>query len=1045
MKLIFNITVAILLSVKAFASEEPSTGCPTISVTGTPVNCYGGSNGTAQLNILSGSGSYTITWSNGVTASTSLSLLSAGTYTVNLKDNVSGCTVFGAYVVNQPTAMVTSHTVTNVNCFNGSNGTIDLTVTGGSAPYSYDWVPFGGPSDPQDISGLAAGSYTVTVKDSKNCTASRTAFITQPNQALTSSATSVNASCNGQNSGSIDLIVSGGTFPYSYSWNNASVSEDLNAIGAGTYAVNITDNKGCLATRNVTITEPSALVSSLLATNVSCFGTNTGSLASTTVGGTAPYTYTWQSATNLYSINTPNLLNIPAGNFQINVTDSKGCTTNAIAVVTEPTELVISASKVDVNCHGDATGSIDLTALGGTVPYSYSWVNQLMASYGTTQDLNLIPKGTYTVVVNDSYGCSRTLSRVITEPEFPLSSTYTLTNVNCFGNATGIINTTPDGGTTPYIYTWSNGASSEDIDLLAAGNYAYAILDAKGCGFGDNVTITQPAAPLTFTSSSTPVICYGESNGSVDVITSGGTSPYTYVWQNQTYLMSNVTSSLTDVTAQTYSFVITDAKGCTNSGSQVVNQPTQLEISITGVNILCFGGNNGSTDITVTGGVLPYTYLWNNGATSEDLDNLIAGTYSVIVTDFNNCTISASITLSQPETPLSFEYEFENAKCNNSEDGWIDLTVQGGTPSYLYDWSNGDLDSYAQQIGAGTYTFLVTDANGCTIGGQHTLTEPAPLSMNEIITDVTCFGLSNGSIDVNPTGGTVPYSYKWYDSQYALSTQTQDLIAAVSDTFQLEIIDSNNCFYEMFWFIPQPNKLVASFTSDDVNCADGSDGSILVDVFGGNGGNTFLWSNGATTEDVFDIPLGTYNFMVTDTKNCKDSLSVQIFEPAPVLGEFDITPVSCKDQYDGSIKTQAFGGTGNFTFAWSNGENTPDIANLPRSNYSIVITDVLGCTFDTTVFVDRLNEFCIYPPNAFTPNGDAYNDTWFIENLDVYTNIDLTVFNKWGNIVHEQKGLYKPWDGLIKGVIAPAETYYYILYLNNTDEDKLKGSVTLLR
>jgi len=1030
-------------------SSPLAVGCPTLSVTGTPVSCYAGSNGTVAL-LINGSSSvsgYTVTWSNGSNNVSSLSGLPAGAYTVNVKDNVSGCTAFGAYVVNEPTPFEVSGTVTNVNCFGQATGFIDITVSGATPPYTYVWSNTTGTGNPQDLTNAPVGNPTVTIKDSKNCSTSKAYTITGPIQAITTSISHTNTSCYGGANGSVDLTVWGGTFPYSYVWSNAASSQDISGLNSGNYSVTITDSKGCNIGNSVTITQPADITLGMNSAPVDCYGNSSGKVWVLPAGGTTPYSYQWSNTSDVFGINNDTLIGVVADTYNLTLIDKNGCIKNGTVDVQQPSELMISVSSFqNVKCHGDASGSINLNTSGAISPYTFNWTNQFTTTVGSSQNLVNIPANTYSVLVTDQNGCTKSLSQIITEPSSNLTAIQTQQNVNCFGMATGSINVTPNGGTTPYSFSWSNGATTEDVSNLLAGNYNYLLTDFNGCTFaGGPIVITQPAAALSNVYAVTDVNCFGESNGAVNLTPAGGTIPYTYTWHNSSYLMSMITEDVSNLPADTYTFLITDAKGCTYSNAATVNQPTELISTISGVNILCKGGNNGSVDLTVSGGTIAYTYTWNNGATSEDLLNLYAGTYSVIVLDNHGCSTSNQITLTEPASALDYDSVITDVKCNNGVDGAISIAVMGGTTPYGYNWSNGGTFSTATDLAAGNYSFIVTDNNGCILKDTLYVSEPDPLAMNEVITPVTCFGLHNGSIDVNPVGGTLPYKYTWYNSNYALSAQTQDLINFPADTFELEILDSNNCYYEMFWNLPEPTILKASFTSDNVKCAGGSDGDILVDVIGGNGGYTYSWSNGATTQDVLNVPVGIYSFMVTDAKNCKDSLHVQIFQPLPVSATFDLIPVSCKDQYDGIAIVHAKGGTGNYEYLWSTNEMTATISNLPTASYKIHISDVLGCIFDTTVFVDKSSEFCVYPPNAFTPNGDDYNDTWMIDNLEVYPDLELQVFNKWGNLVYKRTGLYEPWDGKISGSTAPSDTYYYIMYLNNTDNDKIKGSITILK
>jgi gliding motility-associated-like protein len=1045
-KLAFYLSILYISVGAVFGTENPPIGCPTIAVTGSPVSCYSGSNGSVNLSISTGSGNYTINWSSGETGVLLLTNKPAGTYTVNVKDNVSGCTVFGSFVVNQPSAIVLSNTVTNLNCKSVSTGQVDLTVNGGVPPYTYDWNNDGpGFTANQDITNIPAGSYNVTVRDNNLCTSNISMIVTEPAAALQSSETHVDVSCFATSTGSIDLTAWGGTFPYTYVWSTGANSQDISNLSANNYSCLITDFKGCTRTQNVTITQPTAVAASVFPTAVLCNGGSTGSISSNVSGGTPPYNYSWQNSTNLFSSNSSVLSNVVADNYQLTVTDSKGCFTTASGIITQPSKLILSATSVNVSCNGGTDGSINLLPTGGVSPYSFSWTNDIPTLVSTNEDLTNIPAQTYTVVVTDNNNCTETLTRTVTQPLLPLTATHTFVNVNCFGNSTGSIDVTPVGGTNPLNFSWTNGASTEDIINLAANTYGYTITDAKNCSFSSTVVITQPLAPLTSAEVLTNVNCFGESNGAIDFTMFGGTSPYSYAWENSSYLMSNTTQDLTNIPQDAYQVTVTDAKGCILVDNFVITEPPLLTSTISGVDILCFNGTNGSIDLEVNGGTPGYTYSWSNGSSTQDLTNLGVGTYSVDVFDINNCTTTNEITLTGPSDSLSYTFEVEHVKCNNGFDGELTVTINGGTVPYDYLWSNGATTFAAQNLIAGDYGFLITDANGCLLSDTLTVTQPDPIVMNEVITPVTCFGLTNGIIDISPVGGTAPYQYTWFNSDFALSTQTQDLVNFPSDTFQLEMTDTNGCFYEMFWFIPQPQLLEASFTSDNVNCAGGTDGSILVDVVGGNGVNVFAWSNGATTEDIINVPVGIYSFMVTDSLGCQDSLSVQIFEPEPVAATFLVVPVECKDQYNGELTAYGNGGIGNYTYEWGIGSTDQYINGLATNTYSIHIEDVLGCSVDTFAFVPKLNEFCIFPPNTFTPNGDDYNDTWVIDNIDVYQDLHFQLFNKWGNLVYESKGLYQPWDGKVGGVTVPSDTYYYLLYLNNADQDKIDGSIIVIR
>ena len=1049
------IFIAFWLSAVSFANDEVNAACPTISMSGNALDCYGMAvpNGKAKVTIFNsngsnGSNSFTISWSNGTPflmngLSHEITGLAPGTYTVNVKDNNSGCTVVGAYVVGTPDPLAISSTITNLNCKGDNTGSIALSVIGGNGGYSYAWTPNVGSS--ATVTGLAANTYNVIVSDTKGCSASRNFVVTEPAQVLNGSGVVVSASCAASATGSINVDVWGGTAPYTYVWSSGQVTQDVSNLTAGPYNVTITDAKGCTKGLSFSITQPPVLGGTLSTTDVLCYGNADGSISFSPTGGTAPYSYSWQNSTTLYSSSSSTLANVVADNYQVTVTDAKGCKYVATSTINQPPLLVTTSTGINVDCFGASTGSVDLTIAGGTAPYAIDWNNSVPTSYGNAEDLVSIPAEVYTVVVTDDKGCTSTLSHTITQPNLPISISEVITDVLCFGNNTGAIDITVIGGTIPYTYSWLSGQTTEDISNLLSGTYGYTVTDGNGCQFSNAQYVAEPAQPLLVTNVITDVNCFGESNGGIDLAVTGGTSPYVYEWANSSYLLSITNQDLVNYPADTYRFKVTDDHGCTFFDTLDINEPPLLTTSVVGVNILCKGGNNGSVDLTVNGGVLPYVYSWNNGATVEDINTLVAGYYEVLVTDDHNCTISDSITLTEPMDSLEYTYIVEDVKCNDGEDGVIDLSITGGTQNYAYAWSNGDVVPVISNLTSGYYTFTITDANNCLLSDSIFVDQPDALTLNEVITPVTCFGFSDGIIDISPLGGTLPYSYTWFNSTFALSSQTEDLVDYPADVYQLEVIDSNNCFYEMFLEIVEPELLVIDYTYNVVSCSGGTDGNIFVDITGGNPGYITNWSNGATTEDLLNIPYNSYQLIVTDQKNCTDSIFVDIAEPAPITMTFDVEEITCVDQLDGKAYVFPVGGNGGYVYEWSNGDNTYLADELQNQIYSVTIYDILGCEVVDQVYIPRSLIGCVDPVNTFTPNGDNYNDSWIIDNMYLYPEAELQIFNRWGNLIYNTKGEYVPWDGVINGVDTPSDTYYYIINLNAPDKEPLIGNITIVR
>lgn len=1034
------------------AKEISAPACPTISVTGTDASCYGESDGTAILNVLTGgSGDYTHTWSDGTVSSglkDTIRNLSAGTYTVTVKDNVSGCSVIGAYVVGQPDPISVTAEVTNVNCFGNATGAIDISVTGGTSPYSYSWTNSTGSvvSTDQDLINIVAGTYSVVVSSSDtSCTVTKTYTISQPIEELNSSANITNVDCFGGSTGAIDVSVWGGTPPYLYVWDNGANSQDISSVTSGNYTLTITDDKGCSRTITYSVLQPSALATVMNTTDVLCFGEATGSVGVTVSGGTTPYSYSWENSENVLAQSTSSLTNVTADTYQVTVTDDQGCSVTASETISEPTLLELNAVVTDVQCNGGTDGEIDLQVTGGMAPYTYSWVNSALNPVGNNQDLVGVPADEYTVEVEDYNGCTETLTLQVDQPTSAIFVNIESFDVLCFGENTGAINLAVSGGTPPYTYSWSSGQTTKDISNLLAGNYSFDIADANGCPFNGDVIISEPLEPLAVTDNITDVTCFGESNGVIDLTVSGGTPGYSFKWSNSSFQLSNTNEDLINYPADDYRYEVTDINGCKFVDTVTIAEPPLLTSQISGVNILCKGEETGSVDLEVSGGVLPYVYSWNNGAITQDLVNLPAGSYEVLVTDANGCQTENNIILTEPSDTLGYSYETSDVTCNDGANGKIELMLTGGSLPYDIDWSNGDTVSIISSLTAGFYEFVVTDNNGCVVSDSIEIEQPDAITINEIVTDVSCNGLSDGVIDISPSGGTAPYRFRWFNSNYALSAQTEDLVGFPADLYQLEIRDSNNCFHEVFIEIAEPDQIVIDYTFNVVSCSDGGDASILVTVEGGTPAYDFNWSNGATTQNLINIPAAVYELNLTDANGCKDSLKVEIIEPEPIEISFETTVVSCKDQFDGTALASSSGGNGGYQYYWENGTTTAFNEQLSNRWYSVEVEDILGCTKIDSVFIDINPISCIDPVNTFSPNGDNYNDTWVIDNVSLYPNLTMQIYNKWGNLVFKSESGYTPWDGAFNGAILPAGVYYYILELGDDENEIVKGNITLIK
>jgi len=527
-------------------------------------------------------------------------------------------------------ALNLSYTNTNVNCFGLSIATIDLTVSGGTTPYTYLWS---NAVISEDLNSLMAGDYTVTVTDANGCSSNKTINISQPLATLSVAGTLTNLTCHLNNTGSINLITSGGTAPYNYSWTNGDSTSSINSLGAGNYDVLVTDANGCSNSSTFNLTQPTASLSaSSTTTNVSCNGNNNGGISIITNGGTMPYTYNWSNGET-----TSTITNLVYGNYTVTITDSNNCTYIYSTLVQQPAAtLDMTYLVTDVMCYGNQTGSIASVVTGGTSPYTYSWSNGF-----TTSSIQNLIAGTYALTVTDSNNCTKTIPVSVSQPFAPVNAILTAYNINCNSALTGKIDLVVSGGMGNYTYQWNTGDTIQNLINLPSGNYSVIVTDQNGCTTNTSGKIDQPTSSLTITASVYNVSCKGTANGRIELNVSGGTPSYTYLWNN-----GSSSSQLPGITPGTYTATVTDANGCTSLYTTGIQEPVdQLNVTTQVNNASCLVNKLGNIFIQVSGGTAPYSFMWNDGQTSQNRINEIVGSYTVTTTDANGCNESRNASI----------------------------------------------------------------------------------------------------------------------------------------------------------------------------------------------------------------------------------------------------------------------------------------------------------------------------------------------------------------------------------------------------------------
>ncbi|WP_282070304.1 beta strand repeat-containing protein, partial [Olleya namhaensis] len=953
----------------------------------TDVLCTGDTTGTGTVTANSDanpSATFTFVWNDGnsdvqtdtaVTSST-LANLSAGVYSVSVTIDGTVCqAVAKTIAITEPSnALNVTATTTDESGPTTGDGTATAIVTGGVAPYTYSWTPNGETTDA--LTGLSAAEYCVTVTDANGCT-DTTCVTVNPGSCnnLSVTGSSNPAICFGESNGSITATVTGGSGNFSYSWDTISnTTTSVNNLPAGDYTITVTDNVTLCATNTtITINEPNVLSSAIAVTNILCKGDATGSLDLAVNGGNGGYTFLWND-TNAST--TEDLINVVAGTYTVTITDSKGCETTNSATILEPAAVVSASitSQTNVDCFGTNSATVTVEGAGGITPYTYSIDNGV--NYVTSGTFNDLSEGNYTVIVLDANGCTFNQPITITEPTAALEASITsVTNVLCNSEATGSINITVTGGTAPYTYVWNDvsNSTSQDLSNVIAGAYNVTITDANDCTTSIGATITEPTSALSLNITKVDATtAQGCSNGEATAIVSGGTANYTYLWSASAG--SQTTANATGLSDGTHSVTITDANNCTITQSIVIEcvNTCDAEIAITNVtDVLCTGDTTGSGTVTANSDANPsatFTFVWNDGVsdvqtdtavTSSTLASLSSGVYSVSVTiDGTVCqAVEETIAITEPSNALDVTATTTDESGPTTGDGTATAVVTGGVEPYSYSWSpGGETTNAISGLSAGDYTITVTDANGCTDSTTVTVNPGTcnNLSVTGASNPAICFGESNGSITATVTGGSGNFNYSW-DTIPNTTTSVSNLPAG---DYTITVTDTvTQCTTSTTITINEPNILSSAIAVSNILCKDDATGSLDLAVNGGNGGYTFLWNdtNASTTEDLINVVAGTYTVTITDSKGCETTQSATILEPATSVSATITTQTDIVCEGLGTIIIEGAGGIAPYSYSIDGGANYQTdgtFASLPEANYTITVVDANGCT--TTVTTEIL-------------------------------------------------------------------------------------------
>jgi PKD repeat protein len=937
------------------------------------VSCFGGNNGNATVQVTGGTSPYSYLWDVNANSQTTLTAanLNTGNYLVTMTD-FNGCQFDTNVVVNEPLSLTLSDSNSDVSCFGGSDGSITVNPSGGTAPYFFLWDANANNQTNNMATALIAGSYTVTVTDTNGCIATTTVTTSQPSIMTVASTQASNVGCYGDSNGIASVTVNGGIAPYSYSWsvgaNSQTTASAANLI-SGTYNVTVSDTNGCSLDTTVLIAQPTiGLAHTANITNVACFGDSTGVVNVIPSGGTSPYTFHWDSIAG--NPITSSVSSLPTGNYSVIISDSNNCKDTGLVVISQPTlPLDLSTSWLNVNCYGDSSGTGTVTVIGGTSPYQYLW------SYNNQIDstaINLLA-GTYQISVTDTNGCMNDTMVVISQPD-SFSITSIIAPVSCFGGNNGSVSLSTSGGVAPYIYQWAATANSQTISTatgLTSGTHQFTITDSNGCVLDSSVFMNQPILPISVAVNFTAVSCNGGNDGMATTTITGGTSPYSNLWSGQN--TSQLTDTAIALTMGNYSVIVTDSNGCVDTSTVNVTEPTLvIATEINNNAVACFGDSTGSGMVQGSGGVSPYTYLWPSSAGNQITatgTGLYSGSYIVTVTDFQGCDTNITVTISQPLLPLSDTIITFPVSCFNGNNGIAISNPSGGTAPYSYVWSanaNSQISDTATSLFQGTYSITVIDSNNCTVTTSAVIVEPPSLTFSTVSsTIVGCYGGATGTATIAITGGVSPYTYAWSSNSSNQINPTATNLA--SGTYGITVSDANGCTADTVTFVDQtPTALNVATLVSDVNCFGGNDGTASAASTGGTLPYIFNWNAAAgsqSTPIATSLATGNYQVIVTDSNGCLDTGYVFVNQPNAALDLVtSSTSVSCNGFSNGQATVVTTGGTPVYSAVWGSntGHQTGNIASgLISGNYNVTITDTNGCADSSTVFVNEPNPITI--------------------------------------------------------------------------------------
>ncbi|MDO8365325.1 MAG: hypothetical protein Q7T20_00920, partial [Saprospiraceae bacterium] len=930
-------------------------------------------NGSIQTNASGNATPFVYAWShNALLSSASATGLSEGTYTVTVVD-ANGCSFTASAGIVIEAAPVVGAQATSSAC-SSPTGTVSLQVSGGASPLAYNWSHDTGLNVPSAVN-LPPDTYSVTVTDVNGCTAT-TAATVAPNpgpQSVTS--VNTNAAC-GLQDGSVSVNVGSGTPPYAYAWAHDTGLSSNTAVnlGAGLYAVTITDMDGCTATAVQSVSNDAAPDLTLTAkTDANCSLPN-GSAAVSATGGVLPYTFEWFNAAmpqSPFAQNVSAVNNLPAATYFAKLTDANGCVRFLTITIDDTPGFSLMATAQAVSCTGLDDGIASVTvANGGTAPFQYLWNNNHQTPNNTG-----LGAGNYTVTVSDALGCTQTASINITAPSSIQVIATSLTPPTCSGSNNGTVTVNASGGNgTGFSYDWPGGIAGATLSNVSPGIYTVTVTDPSGCTGTLSIPIQDPQ-PINLTFTVTLPLCSGQTNGLISAAVIGGNGGYQFNWSN-----GQITPTALSLGAGTFILTVTDNKGCTASSTVSVQSPQPVLVTVNQGVPACGGAATGQLIANASGGTGSLSYLWSDpfGQTDPTASTLSAGTFTVTVTDANGCTNINQSTIVTAPAVIAAITQVSDVSCGGSNDGSATVNGSGGTGNFNYLWNDpaGQNSATATGLASGIYIVSVIDAVGCSATASATIQ-----AANDVVANIagisgpTCNGLTNGTINIFIPGNTAGFTFQWNDPA---AQTTQNAQSLTPGNYAVTITNPDGCTKVLAATVPvTPPVTIAIQQINGPLCAGQNNGTAQVLGGGGTGTLSYLWSDplGQTTPVAFALSAGNYTVTVTDANGCTQSQVVIVPGATPLLAQISgFTAPLCAGQSNGTASTTVSGGTGAYNWLWSNAQTAQTAINLSSGTYTVTISDQNGCTTTATAAIPATPPLSLSQVSSISPTCSGLSD-----------------------------------------------------------------------